>query len=88
MPTILLLLAFPAGAVGYLVGAAVLGAVLPAALQGLVPFAALLVAGLLMLPLLIPFFDRKAKADLAAYRATKAEDETAGQPADGNGREP
>ena len=35
-------------------------------------FVPLLVAGLLMVPFLIPFIDRKAKADLAAYRATQA----------------
>ncbi len=74
MPTILLLLALPAGAVGYFVGARVLEAVLPEGLQGLVPFAALLVAGLAMLPFLIPFVDRKAKQDLAAYRASQAQD--------------
>ena len=32
----------------------------------------LFVAGLVMLPFLIPFFDRKAKADLAAYRQSQA----------------
>ena len=74
MPTILLVLALPAGAVGYFVGARVLEAVLPAGLQGLVPFAALLIAGLAMLPFLIPFVDRKAKQDLAAYRARQGQD--------------
>lgn len=74
MPTLLLVLALPAGAVGYFVGARVLEAVLPAGLQGLVPFAALLIAGLAMLPILIPFVDRKAKQDLAAYRASQAQD--------------
>jgi hypothetical protein len=74
LPTILLVLALPAGAIGYFVGARVLEAVLPEGLQGLVPFAALLIAGLAMLPFLIPFVDRKAKQDLAAYRATKGED--------------
>jgi hypothetical protein len=74
LPTILLVFALPAGAVGYFVGARVLEAVLPAGLEGLVPFAALLIAGLAMLPFLIPFVDRKAKQDLAAYRATKDTD--------------
>ena len=32
----------------------------------------LLIGGLCMLPFLIPFFDRKAKQDLAAYRASQA----------------
>jgi hypothetical protein len=74
MPTILLALSLPAGAVGYLLGVRVLEGVLPDAIQGLVPFAALLFAGLVMLPFLIPFFDRKAKQDLAAYRASKGPD--------------
>jgi hypothetical protein len=74
MPTILLVLALPAGVIGYLVGARVLEAVLPDGLDGLVPFAALLIAGLAMLPFLIPFVDRKAKQDLAAYRASQGQD--------------
>jgi uncharacterized membrane protein YfcA len=74
MPTILLVLALPAGVIGYLIGARVLEAVLPDGLDGLVPFAALLIAGLAMLPFLIPFVDRKAKQDLAAYRASQGMD--------------
>ncbi len=38
----------------------------------IVLFVPLLVAGLCMLPLLIPFFDRKAKQDLAEYRRSQA----------------
>jgi hypothetical protein len=34
-------------------------------------FVPLFAAGLVMVPFLIPFIDRKAKADLAAYRATQ-----------------
>lgn len=88
MPTILLVLAFPVGAIGYLVGARILEAVLPAALQGIVPFAALLIAGLCMVPLLIPFFDRMAKQDLAAYRASRDQDGEAAPAPDPNEREP
>ena len=43
----------------------------------LILIAPLFVAGLVMVPFLIPFFDRKAKADLAEYRravASVAED--------------
>lgn len=87
LPTILLVLAFPVGAIGYLVGARILEAVLPAAIQGIVPFAALLVAGLCMLPFLIPFFDRKAKQDLAAYRATRPQGGEAGEAPDEKERE-
>jgi hypothetical protein len=38
-----------------------------------------------MMPLLIPFFDRKAKQDLAAYRASQAaaEQNAAETPEDG-----
>jgi hypothetical protein len=76
MPTILLLLSFPAGALAYVVAARVLEAMpLPAGAQGfLVLFAPLFVAGLVMLPFLVPFFDRKAKQDLAAYRRSTGPD--------------
>ena len=53
---------------------------MPEWLQGfLVLFAPLFVAGLVMIPFLIPFFDRKAKADLAEYRRAT------GSSADGDG---
>lgn len=73
VPTFLLILSFPAGALAYVVAARVLAALpLPEGLQGfLVLLAPLFFAGLVMLPFLIPFFDRKAKADLAEYRRTK-----------------
>ncbi len=70
LPTLLLVLALPAGAIGYVVGMRVLQALLPDAVQWLVPFAAVFIAGLAMLPFLIPFLDRKAKQDLAAHRRT------------------
>ena len=70
MPTILLALSLPAGAVGYAIAARVLAALpLPADLEGFVVlFGPLFIAGLVMLPFLVPFFDRKAKQDLAAHR--------------------
>ncbi len=69
-PTILLLLALPAGALAYVVATRVLMALpLPEGLRGfLVLLAPLFIAGLVMLPFLIPFFDRKARADLAEHR--------------------
>jgi hypothetical protein len=86
MPTILLVLSFPAGAIAYVVAARVLAALpLNEGLQGfLVLFAPLFVAGLVMLPFLIPFFDRKAKEDLAALarireEAARGGDETPGE---------
>jgi hypothetical protein len=81
LPTILLILSLPAGAIAYVVAARVLAS-LPLD-QGLRDFLVLLaplfVAGLAMLPFLIPFFDRKAKADLAEHRrATESSTEGEG----------
>ena len=91
LPTVLLVLSLPAGAVGYALAVQVLEAMgLADAAQGLVAlFVPLFVAGLVMLPFLIPFFDRKAKADLAAYRASQAAAgiETASGAADGETHE-
>ncbi len=73
LPTILLVLSFPVGIVGYTLAADVLeGMTLPPdARSFVILFVPLFVAGLVMMPFLIPFIDRKAKADLAAYRATQ-----------------
>jgi hypothetical protein len=72
IPTILLILSLPVGAVAYVTAARILGDLpLPEGLRDfLVLFAPLFIAGLIMIPFLIPFFDRKAKADLAEYRRT------------------
>jgi hypothetical protein len=74
LPLILLILSLPVGAVVYALTVQVLDAMgLEDAGQGLLAlFVPLFVAGLAMIPLLIPYFDRKAKADLAAYRASQA----------------
>jgi flagellar biosynthesis protein FliQ len=74
LPVILLILALPAGAVGYAIGVGLMSLVtLPASIQDLaLLFVPLLIGGLCMLPFLIPFVDRKAKQDLAAYRASQA----------------
>jgi undecaprenyl pyrophosphate phosphatase UppP len=71
LPTILLVLSFPVGIVGYTVASNALEAMeLPNdARSFVILFVPLFVAGLFMVPFLIPFIDRKAKADLAAYRA-------------------
>jgi len=83
LPTILLILSFPAGVVGYLVGAALVTALpLSADIAGVLDlFIPLLVAGLFMVPFLIKFFDQKARQDLAAYRAYQASQ--AASPKDG-----
>jgi hypothetical protein len=73
LPTILLVFALPAGIVGYAIGAALVTALMPGQTTGLVgAFVALFVAGLCMVPFLVPFIDRKAKADLASHRRDMA----------------
>ena len=66
-PTLLFILSLPLGAVVYSIAAQAIGALFPKEpiLALLIP---LFVAGLAMMPLIIPFFDRKAKQDLAEYR--------------------
>jgi hypothetical protein len=81
LPKILLLLSAPAGLIGYSIGAQLVTMLMPGLADSIVMlFIPLLVAGLCMVPFLIPFFDQKAKADLAAHRAQQA---AAGE-ADGN----
>lgn len=79
-PTILAVLSLPVGAIAYTVGAAVVTALdLPGG-AFVVLLLPLFLAGLVMLPFLIPFFDRKATQDLAAYRASQAAAEPAATP--------
>ncbi len=85
LPTILLALSLPAGLLGYLVGVRVVTAVAPgnSLLELFVP---LFIAGVCMMPFLVPWLDRRAKADLAAIRALReaeAPDGLAGAGADG-----
>jgi hypothetical protein len=66
-PTFLAILSLPAAAIGYAVTGAMLTSVLP--VRGgpadlLLIFVPLFVAGLCMIPFLIPFVDRLAKRDL------------------------
>ncbi|OGO55672.1 MAG: hypothetical protein A2Z32_03260 [Chloroflexi bacterium RBG_16_69_14] len=69
LPTILLILSLPAGLLGYSLGVSVLSALpLPEGAQGfLVLFVPLFIAGIFMVPFLVPFLDRRAKQDLAAH---------------------
>ena len=86
MPTVLLILSLPAGAIAYVVATRILSSLdLPNGLQEfLILIAPLFVAGLVMVPFLIPFFDRKAKADLAEHRrAMSSATEDGDAPADG-----
>ena len=76
LPNVLLVLSLPAGVIGFALGTRLVGAMsLPASLQGIaLLFVPLFIAGLCMVPFIIPFIDRKAKADLAAHRqAVEAE---------------
>ena len=85
LPTFLLVVSLQVGAIAYNLTVQVITALSGRSADVLTLVAALFVAGLVMLPFLIPFFDRKAKQDLAAYRsqhpeaevnpATSAEDE-------------
>jgi hypothetical protein len=86
LPTVLLILSLPAGAIAYVVATWMLSTLdLPNGLQQfLILIAPLFVAGLVMVPFLIPYFDRKAKADLADHRrAMAAATEDGNRPADG-----
>ena len=73
-PTILAILSLPAAVIGYAVAVAILsGLPLPKGVVDLVVlFVPILVAGLCMLPFLVPFVDRMAKRDLEAHRAASA----------------
>lgn len=69
-PRALLVLAVPAGIIGYLIGVRVIEA-LPLApdLQDILSLTVpLFIAGLCMLPFLVPTFDRMARRDLEAHR--------------------
>ena len=83
-PTILLVLSLPVGAIAYVVATGVVTSIWPN--EGfIILIVPLFFAGLAMLPFLIPFFDRKAKEDLAAYRRSQevAGHEGGSEPADG-----
>jgi len=74
-PTLLAILSLPAAAIGYAVTASILTSALSSR-EGLAEllliFVPLFVAGLCMVPFLIPFVDRMAKRDLEAHRAATA----------------
>ena len=78
LPTFLLILSLPAGLIAYAVAVRILEAMpLPeAALGPITLFVPLFIAGVVMLPFLVPFFDRKARQDLAAYRRSQDPDAT------------
>ena len=69
LPTIMLILSAPAGILGYSLGVWLVSSLsVSEDVHGLLfLFVPLFLAGLFMLPFLIPFFDRKAKAALAEH---------------------
>jgi hypothetical protein len=80
LPTLLLVLSFPAGAVAYALTVQGLEAL---QLSGdgreiVMLFVPLFVAGLVMMPFLIPYIDRRAKADLASITRQRVADGRAG----------
>ena len=79
LPVILAVASLPVGLAGYLAGGWLLRVLAPSLADGvLMIFVPLLVAGLCMAPLLVPFIDRRAKADLAEIQARRAAEEAAG----------
>jgi len=74
-PTILAILSLPAAAIGYFVTRAILLSLsLPGGVADLLLLIVpLFVAGLCMVPFVIPALDRQAKRDLEAHRASIAE---------------
>ena len=83
-PKLFVLLALPAGAIGYAVATAILsGLDLAGGVRNaLLLFVPLFVAGLCMLPFFIPLFDAMAKRDLAEIQARRAAEGTPGDGAD------
>jgi hypothetical protein len=78
LPVILAVVALPVGLAGYLLGASLLRTLAPSLADGvLMIFVPLFVAGLCMAPFLVPFLDRRAKADLAEIRARRDAEEAA-----------
>jgi hypothetical protein len=89
MPTLLLMLSFPAGALAYALTVQGLEALQLSGdgRQILMLFIPLFVAGLVMMPFLIPYIDRKAKADLASITQQRVADGRAEDAASARDRE-
>ncbi len=84
LPLVLAVLSLPAGLAGYFAAAAVLTAVTPALATSVVGmFVSLFVAGLCMIPFVAPWFDKKAKEDLARIRAMREDEAGRGSPPPG-----
>ena len=89
LPTLLLVLALPAGLAGYAAGVWLVRAMFGAAADGIMLlFVPLFLGGLAMVPFVLPFIDRRAKADLAAIRALHAGDAADRPPSAGTPPQP
>ena len=89
LPVILAVVSLPVGLAGYLLGTWLLRTLAPSLADGaLMIFVPLLVAGLCMAPFLVPFIDRRAKADLAEIRARREAEEATGTVKDAKGGKP
>ena len=77
-PKLFAVLALPAGAIGYAVAWTILSGLglADSARNLLLLFVPLFIAGLCMVPFLIPWFDAMAKRDLAAIQARRAAEGT------------
>ena len=77
LPLILAILSVPAALVGYFATAAVLEGLAPdLATSAVGLFVSLFVAGLCMIPFVAPWFDARAKQDLARIQAMRDEEGT------------
>ena len=72
LPLILALVSLPVGLAGYFAAAAVLAAVAPDLATSVIGmFVSLFVAGVCMIPFIAPWFDARAKEDLARIQAMR-----------------
>lgn len=77
LPLVLAVLSLPAGLAGYFAAAAVLEALAPGiATSPVGMFVSLFVAGICMIPFVVPWFDARAKRDLARIRAMRKDEDS------------
>jgi hypothetical protein len=75
LPDILAVLSLPAGLAAYLLVGSLISAIAPSLSTTIVGlFVPLFAAGLVMIPFVAPWFDRRAKADLARIHAQRDEE--------------
>jgi hypothetical protein len=75
LPDLLAILSLPAGLGAYLLTGSLISAVAPSLATTIVGlFVPLFAAGIVMIPFIAPWFDRRAKADLARIRTQRDEE--------------